>query len=333
MATEPARFRPKMYPPPEFPPRRAPLFARTPPAIFPVLLGFLGLALALRAGFARLGWSSALPDLAAGLALGLWGFGILAYGAKIVRRPGVIFDELRVMPARAGLAAATAGGMAAAALLSPFAPLPATALLTVAMVLHAVVALAVLRLLAAAPAEARAPNPGWHLVFVGFIVGALAAALLGWAGLARAILWPTMAIAAAIWGVSLRQVLRQPLPPPLRPMLAIHLAPASLFATVAALSDLPGLAVVMGALALALFAALLLGLRWITAAGFSPLWGAFTFPLAAFAGAMLRLGGAWGGFGLAMLALAAVVVPVIGWKVLRMWPKGDLASRTNAAEA
>ena len=39
--------RPKRYPPPEFPPRRAPAFARTPPAIFPVLLGLCGLAFGL----------------------------------------------------------------------------------------------------------------------------------------------------------------------------------------------------------------------------------------------------------------------------------------------
>ena len=47
--TQPPRVsaRPKRYPPPEFPPRRAKLFARTPPAIFPPILGLLGLAAAL----------------------------------------------------------------------------------------------------------------------------------------------------------------------------------------------------------------------------------------------------------------------------------------------
>ena len=42
--------RPRMYPAPEFPPRKPALFARTPPAVFPVLLGLLGLGLALRRG-------------------------------------------------------------------------------------------------------------------------------------------------------------------------------------------------------------------------------------------------------------------------------------------
>ena len=37
--------RPKRYPPPEFPPRRAKLFAKTPPAVFPSILGLLGLGM------------------------------------------------------------------------------------------------------------------------------------------------------------------------------------------------------------------------------------------------------------------------------------------------
>jgi tellurite resistance protein len=170
-------------------------------------------------------------------------------------------------------------------------------------------------------------------VFVGFVIGAMAAALLGHAGLALAILWPTAAAAVAIWAVSAAQLARRPPPAPLRPLLAIHLAPASLFATVAALTGQDILALLFGVVAAAILAALALSARWLAEGGFSPLWGAFTFPLAAFAGAMIRLGDAWGGFGLGMLALACVAVPAIGWGVLRMWPRGTLADRTNAATA
>ena len=39
-ATPPPKDRrPKAFPPPEFPPRKLPPFARTPPAVFPVILG------------------------------------------------------------------------------------------------------------------------------------------------------------------------------------------------------------------------------------------------------------------------------------------------------
>ncbi|MCB6177239.1 tellurium resistance protein [Rhodobacter sp. Har01] len=333
MANDPVNFRPKAYPPPEFPPRKAPAFARTPPAVFPVILGLLGLALALRAGLARVGLPEGLGDLVAGLVLPVWAFAVLSYGVKLARRPGVILDDLKVMPARAGLAAATMGGMAVAALLAPFAPRVALGMLAISLVAHAGLALLVGRVLAAAPPEGQAVNPGWHLTFVGFIVGGVAAAQLGLPGLARGLLWATLVPAAAIWGVSLVQLIRRVPPAPLRPLLAIHLAPASLFATVAAQTGQEGLALAFGVLALGIFLALALGFRWITEAGFSPLWGAFTFPLAAFVAALIRLGGVWTGAGLGLLVVALVAVPVVAWKVLSLWPGGRLAGKTNAAEA
>ena len=70
--------------------------------------------------------------------------------------------------------------------------------------------------------------------------------------------------------------------------------------------------------------------RWVLAAGFSPFWGAFTFPLAAFASAVLPLSE---GAGLILLGAAAAVVPVIAWRVLALWPGNRLAGKTNAAEA
>lgn len=93
-----------------------------------------------------------------------------------------------------------------------------------------------------------------------------------------------------------------------------------------------GFAVLAGVI----FTALLVSLRWLTESGFSPLWGAFTFPLAAFASALMLASGGTGVLGLGagvVLALATCVVPVIAYKVLKMWPGGTLAAKTNAAEA
>lgn len=332
-AFRPPRFSPRRFPPPEFPPRRAAVFAKTPPAIFPVLLGLLGLVLALRAGLSHLGLPLAAADLAAGLAVPLWAFGVLAYAVKLARRPAVILDDMKVMPARAGLAAATAGGMAAAAVVAPYAPQAATGLLAAALALHAAYLALFLKVLAGLPPEGRVPNPGWHLIFVGFIIGGLAAGLLGRTGLAGFLLWAMVPVAAVLWGAGALQFLKGSPPAPLRPLLAIHLAPASLFASVATLLQAETAAMLSGGLALALFLALASGGRWLLAAGFGPLWGALTFPLAAFAGAMIRLGGTWAGFGLGILGVALVVVPLIAWHVLKLWPGGRLAARTNAAEA
>ena len=86
MATAPARFRPKQFPPPEFPPRKVARFAKTPLAVFPVILGAIGLVLALRRGFAVLDLPQGPVDLAAGLVLALWIFAALAYVAKLAQR-------------------------------------------------------------------------------------------------------------------------------------------------------------------------------------------------------------------------------------------------------
>jgi tellurite resistance protein len=325
--------RPKAYPPPEFPPRKVATFARTPPAIFPVIFGLLGLAIALRTGLQAFAGPKTIADLATGLVLPIWAFGIIAYFAKIYRRNSVIFDDLKVLPSRAGLAAATLGGMAAAGLAGPFAPGPAAFILFAALALHLILAgLTVLTLLRLPP-ESREVNPGWHMTFVGFIVGAPAAVILGYADLAKVLLYATLPVAVVIWGVSLRQFLGRVPPAPLRPMLAIHLAPASLFTIVATQTGNGLLANLGTAVVMCLLAALVLRLRWITASGFSPLWGAFTFPLTAAATALLGQGGALAWLGLGLLTVALVAVPWIAWKVLSLWPGGRLADKTNAAEA
>ena len=331
MAINPSSRRPKMFPPPEFPPRKLPLFARMPPAVFAVVLGLLGLALALKRTSLAVGLPEGVADLVMGAVVGLWLFCALAYATKIARRPGVLVEELRVLPGRAGLAAASVGGLACAAVLGFFLPDVAKVMLVVALVLHTALAGLMIRSLWAAPPEGRDVTPVWHLAFVGFIVGALAAVPLGWDGLASVILWATMPVAAGIWAISIWQLTRRIPPAPLRPLLAIHLAPASLFASVAGLLEMGLLAQTMVALACGIAGALLVSGRWITQSGFSPLWGAFTFPMAAFASALLING--WDMAGVLATVIALGVVLVIAWRVLKMWPAGSLAAKTNAATA
>ena len=329
--------RPRAYPAPEFPPRKPKLFARTPPAIFPALLGLLGLGLALRKGAAVLGLSEGvvggLVEAALGALLVVWVFAVVALKAKVIRRWGTLAEDMRVLPGRAGLAASSMSGMAAAAVLLPYAPKLALVLALASLLAHTILAVLLIVTLRQMPVEARGVNPAFHLAFVGFVVAAVPLAQLGHIQAARAILWGTMALAALIWGISLAQLIRSIPPAPLRPLLAIHLAPAALFATVAALTDQPLLATSFAAFGAVILLALLAAGKWITASGFSPLWGAFTFPLAAYASALLSLDGVWQLPGLIVLALATAVIPVIGWKVLSLWPGNRLAAKTNAAEA
>ncbi len=326
-----ARRRPKLFPPPDFPPRKAPPFATMPPAVFASILGLLGLGLALRRGLVAFGMNGEPADLLLAMASVLWAFALAGYLAKMARRAGVLADDLRVLPGRNGLATATMGGMAVAAALVPLAPRVAAVLLVAALVGHLALSVTVALIACRLPAASRPVDPGWHLSFVGFIVGGIAAVALGWTGLAALLLWTTMPLAVAIWTASALQFIRTSPPAPLRPLLAIHLSPAALFATVAALSGHHAVATVFLALGALLLAALLASARWITAAGFSPLWGAFTFPLAAYASALFANG--WTIPATALLAAGAVVIPAIAWKTLTLWATGSLAAKTNAARA
>lgn len=330
---EPARFRPKAFPPPEFPPRRLPAFSRTPPAIFPPILGLLGLGLALKRGLAALDLPVGLADALLGAVSVLWAFAVFAYLAKLARRPAVLVEDLGSLPGRAGLAAAGMGGMLMAAVLAPFSPVIAVGLLWLALLVHLALALRLVMILRRAAPEARSVNPTWHLSFVGFIVGGVGAGALGLDWLGTVLLVLTIPVAVVIWGLSAVEFTRRTPPPPLRPLLAIHLAPASLFATVAALMGHVELATVFAALAAILLVSLALSARWLLAGGVTPMWGALTFPLAACASALILQGGAWQVAGIAVLAVALGAVPAIAWAVLKLWPGGQLAARTNAATA
>ena len=320
--------------PPPLPPRPKGLWRDTPPAIFPPIMGVMGLALGWREATARLGAPAGIGDLILGAGAMLLLFCLVAWLAKPLRRPAVIPEDLRVLPGRAGLAAMVLSVTLLAAALVPLAPGLALGLLGVAVAAHLALTWLVIRALLTGPEEGRVVTPVFHLVFVGPILWALTTIPLGLGG--GAILWAMIPVAFTIWGVSAVQLLRRIPPAPLRPLLAIHLAPASLFAIVASRLDLPMVALPAVILAGVILLALLVSARWLTEAGFSPLWGAFTFPLAAFATALLSVSdgaGLVGVMGGVALVAATLAIPPIAFKVLQAWAKGSLAARTNAAVA
>ena len=72
------------------------------------------------------------------------------------------------------------------------------------------------------------------------------------------------------------------------------------------------------------------------ASGFGPTWAAFTFPVVAFTGLCLMLGQVFSGyfwFGAGMLLLVTLYVPVIAFRLLKMYLTGELADKTGAATA
>lgn len=324
-------------PPPLVPPPRPGWFRRTPPAIFPPILGLFGLGLAWRAGRGAFGVPGAPVEGFLGAVVLLFAFACLAYGAKMVRRPGVWAEDLRTLPGRTGLSALTMAAMLAAAVLVPYAPAVAAALLWAGLGAHVATALTVTWMLATGRTSGPV-TPALLLVHVGVIVAPAAALPLGHDALVAVVVWYSVVAAVAVSGGTLAPLLTGAAPPPLRPLQTIHLAPASLIAGAAFATGQATLAWVMLGWASAVLALLVLRARWLTAAGFSGFWSAFTFPLAAYAGAWFALWATEGGEGariaggLTLVAATLVTLPV-AFLVLRLWARGTLATKTNAAEA
>lgn len=311
------------------------LWRATPPAVFPPILGLLGLGLAWRNGAAVLGSVDMIGEMLLGAVSLLYVFALVAYLAKVVRRPSALTDDLKILPGRTGLSAATGAGMLLAAAVMPMGVGLAKSVLVLALVAHTLIALLIVRALALGPAEQRRVSPAWHLSFVGFIIGAVAAPMVGWEGLARAILFTTLPIAAAIWLISALQFAKSDVPPPLRPLLAIHLAPVALFGIVSAGLGYGSAAVAFGYVGITVFAVMLLGVRYLTKADFSALWGAFTFPLAAFANLMFAAARTqfqpFAMIGGIELVAATLAIAYIAFKIMQLWAKGKLAKATNAS--
>jgi tellurite resistance protein len=207
----------------------------------------------------------------------------------------------------------------------------AFALAVLGLATHIALAAYLIRFFLTGAPERRVVTPVWHLSFVGFILGPLVWIPLGHNVLAVSILAMTLPIAFAIWTASALQFMRRVPPAPLRPLLAIHLAPASLFAVVLSDLGLPEYAGGFAALAVAILLLLAVGLRWMTEAGFSAMWGAFTFPLAACTSAVLAQG--WALPGAMLLVVASAAVLHIAIKVMKSWADGGLAAKSNAAVA
>lgn len=330
---QPAPRRP-LPPPLALPPPG--LWRTTPPALFAPILGLLGLGLLARTAGAALGAApvAQLAEAFLGAMVLLHGFALLAYLGKLVRRPAALVQDLTVLPGRAGISAGVAGVYLSAAALVDYAPGLALAMVLAGLAAHLALIAAVGWLLLTGPAEQRGVTPVMHLTFAGYVMAPLALIPLGWTGLAGALIILGLAVAAPIWGFGLLRAAATPAP--LRPVQAIHLAPASVIASDASLLGWDGLALVLGIWALLLAAGLSVAAArgWLLAAGFSPFWGALTFPVAAFGQAALRGLGAPGQWlGMAVLAFAAVAIPWIAWRILRDWPGGKLARKTNAAVA
>jgi len=314
-----------------------PLWRRTPPAIFPVTLGVMGLGLGWRNAGDVLPIAHEIGDVMLGFSMAFYLYFLFFFLRKLTARPGVIFEDMQSPPARAGVAAGAMSMMLLAAAFLPFG-VTASEVWWAGVVLQigasSVGAYAIWK---DSPGE-REFTPFQYLTFVGPVVAPIAGVPLGhvvastWLSVVALIAY---VVITAGYG---RQLLRRRPAFPLRPTLVIFLAPNCLFALSFGLlgHDFLFWAFYLLADAVAL---VLLGLSpWLTAGGWTPIWSSFTFPLAAFLNmqvlAVAKGAGIFAVVGTyATLALATPVIFYVVYRSVMDWVTGALAEKTRSATA
>jgi tellurite resistance protein len=234
--------------------------------------------------------------------------------------------ELR-HPVRCAFAAApTIGLMILAAAVHPYVPGAGAVLWSVAVLLHLLVAMLLLRRIVAGRGEAAMMAPPLLIPFVGNILAPAFGVRMGFLDAS----WMMFGIGLLLWLVVMPMLMHRlltgpPLPPPLRPAVAIFVAPPAVGAVaLAGLSGtahgpalmLVGIAILIGAVVLSLAGE-------ITAVPFGPAWWGLTFPSAAFAIMTLQLIGhpilGW----LALLLTSAITL-YVAWRTVLALRSGAL---------
>ncbi|MCV6594815.1 MAG: hypothetical protein OIF48_17830 [Silicimonas sp.] len=325
-------------PPPKLPPRTGP-FRRVPPAVFPAVLGLLGLVVAWTHGVRVFGLPSGLVEMVEGMVFLIYLFFAVAYGVKFILRPWAAIEDLNTLPGRTGLAAMAIGALVLAGLMVPRSTALAWGFLVFGTgVLSAIVAYVSWHRVRGTD-QAGPPTPALHLVYVGYVLIPTSAVALGLAApLIEGVLVYSCLAALGIYVFTFRPLLTGAGLPPLRPLHGVHLAPPGFLTVGAVLSGHENLATITVIWGGAVAALLVWRARWLTEGGFSGFWSAFTFPATAYVSALLLYGEATGSAvaqSLGGVALVAVTLylPVIVWKILNLWAKGTLAVKTNASIA
>ena len=313
-------------------------FSRIPPAIFPVLLGMLGVGMFWQR-FAGLNDWDVTPFAIVNAAMSAFFiFCALAYGTKFLRRFGVFDEDRLTLPGRGGLAAASMCVMLVSAIVAPYAPEMSAFLLIYGLVQHVLYGGFVLNDLRFGPPGTPRATPILHLVFAGVVVAPATAVFHGWTMLAEILMWYTVFVAIVVSIVTLPYLFGTKEKEWLRPLHGIHLSPTGLGASAAFLLGTDWLGWLMLAWATIVAICLIGRLRWVLEGGFSGFWSAFTFPMAAFSGGWLSAAETTGSGLLFALAgalglIATAITLYVAVRVGRLWSSGVLAEKTNAARA
>ncbi|WP_270935796.1 SLAC1 family transporter [Falsiroseomonas oryzae] len=263
---------------------------------FPLLvipMGTGGVGLAWRQAQASLGVPGAIGEALLALTLLLWVGIVGTQLLRALRHPEAVLAEARHPVRVAFVAAPTIGLMIIGAFLFPYAPALGAAVWALAVAGHLVVAMLLLRRIVAGRGDIAMLTPPLLIPLVGNVVAPVFGPAMGFVDAS----WMLFGVGVVLWLAVLPLLLHRllagpPLPAPLRPGLAILLAPPAVAALAAA--ALTGTA---GGVALALAGvALLVAAVLVSLAGelaripFSLSWWGVTFPSGAFAAMLMVLG-------------------------------------------
>ena len=315
-----------------------PFWRRTPPALFPSLLGLFGLALAWRAAADVWNVPSTIGAIMGVIAAFVLMITLTSYVIKLYIRPKVLWEDLQIGPARGAVSAGSMCAMALAAFLLPYTTLGAFLIWWMSIGLHAVYFGCVLVILSRHENTFEEISPVLMLPIVGVLVATLAAPKLGYETFAFVVLMLAIPVSATILMISLWNARSAGVSAAQRTSYAIFLAPPSV--TALGIYAISGptyyMPVWIGASLIGI--ALLPFVPWMGQGGWNPSWGAFTFPVSAFAGVQIyavKAGYGWVAEVMAIgsLSLATLVVPYIVARTYLSWFQGKLGPATKAAVA
>lgn len=296
-------------------------FAHLPIGLLAAPLGLGGLGLGWRQMGAGHGLAWAIGEALMLLTGLVWAVLVGLHVLRALAHPHLAREDW-LHPFRGSFfGAASIGMMLAAAGLTPHLPGMARVVLLAAIVLHLAIGLSLLARVLRGEGSAAMLNPPLMIPLVGNVLAPIFCAPLGLAELGWMLFGVGMLLWLALQPLIFARVFEMPLPPPMRPSLAILLAPPAVGAlAVDALGGpMPAVWALYG-LAAFTFALLLVALRSLLAGGFGLGFWAFTFPLAAFATATMKLGPAW--LGWAMLLLSTLVIGMIAARTLQLALRG-----------
>ena len=303
-----------------------------PLPLFASVMGLSGLAMVWHA--AETHWQlapviSGLSTLAATLVFMLLA---AAYGCKWLRYPERVMAELR-HPVRINFLPAISINLILLSLLfEPWLPPLATVLWMAGAAAQLVLTIAIVTVWLETERPLPSLNPAWFIPAVGNILVPLAAAPAGYPLLG----WFFMATGLFFWGILItlvfyRLVTGPQLEPPMRPTLAVMLAPPSVgFSAWLALTDTIGIpGYLLYFIAVLTFLLLLPQVPGFLRLPYFPSWWAYTFPVAAFTAASFQFSAAEpvaAGFVLALLVIVASgVILLVAARTVMAIVRGELA--------